>query len=105
MTAKANERMCCSISLITILSLIGENCRKCREAAEADDGHGGGLAGRWWRAWATASDASGYIGAGIVGGFAVVVAGWYGGRWLVRSYARKPLDERRNGGGVEGHDV
>ena len=73
-----------SISLITILSLIGENCRKCREAAEADDGHGGGLAGGWWRAWAAASDASGYIGAGIVGGFAVVVAGWYGGHWLVR---------------------
>ena len=81
--------MGCSISLITILSLIGENCRKCREAAEADGGHGGGLAGRWWRAWATASDASGYIGAGIVGGFAVVVAGWYGGRWLVRGLRKK----------------
>ncbi|KAG8988877.1 hypothetical protein FRB90_002508 [Tulasnella sp. 427] len=43
-----------SISLITIMGLIGDNCRKCREAAEADDG--GGLAGRWWRGWAKASE-------------------------------------------------
>jgi high-affinity nickel-transport protein len=42
-----------SISLITIMGLIGENCRKCREAAEDEDG--GGLAGRWWRGWANAS--------------------------------------------------
>ncbi|KAG8997942.1 hypothetical protein FRB90_012405 [Tulasnella sp. 427] len=43
-----------SISLITIMGLIGDNCRKCREAAEAEDG--GGLAGRWWRGWAKASE-------------------------------------------------
>lgn len=37
-----------SISLITIMSLIGEECVPCSEAAESDDG----LAGRWWRGWA-----------------------------------------------------
>ncbi|KDQ25603.1 hypothetical protein PLEOSDRAFT_1011620, partial [Pleurotus ostreatus PC15] len=42
-----------SISLITIMGLIGENCASCREAAEAEDG--GGLAGRWWRGWANVS--------------------------------------------------
>ncbi|KAJ2919178.1 hypothetical protein MD484_g1195, partial [Candolleomyces efflorescens] len=36
-----------SISLITIMGLIGENCAKCVAAAEAEDG--GGLAGSWWR--------------------------------------------------------
>ena len=42
-----------TISLITIMGLIGENCWMCIEAAEAEDG--GGLAGRWWRGWAAVS--------------------------------------------------
>ncbi|KAL0067115.1 hypothetical protein AAF712_005902 [Marasmius tenuissimus] len=78
-----------SISLITIMGLIGENCRSCREAAEAEDG--GGLAGRWWRAWAEANDNSGYIGAGIVGAFVFVVIAWYGGRWAVRRMQRRDI--------------
>lgn len=69
-----------SISLITIMGLISENCRKCREAAEAEDG--GGLAGRWWRGWAKANDQSGWIGAAIVGTFLLVVVGYYGGLWI-----------------------
>jgi len=69
-----------SISLITIMGLIGENCAQCREAADAEDG--GGLAGRWWRGWAKANDNSGYIGAAIVGGFVVAVIGWYTIKWL-----------------------
>ncbi|PBK74915.1 NicO-domain-containing protein [Armillaria solidipes] len=71
-----------SISLITIMGLIGDNCTSCQEAAEAEDG--GGLAGKWWRGWAKANDNSGYIGAAIVGAFVVIVAGWYGGRWAIR---------------------
>ncbi len=39
-----------SISLITIMGLIGERCAQCTAAANAKDG--GGLAGSWWRAWA-----------------------------------------------------
>ena len=39
-----------SISLITILALVGERCSQCAAAANAEDG--GGLAGSWWRAWA-----------------------------------------------------
>jgi len=70
-----------SISLITIMALIREQCAPCQEAAEAPDG--GGLVGRWWRGWATANDNSGYIGAGIVGSFVVVVAGWYAGRRML----------------------
>lgn len=68
-----------SISLITIMGLIGENCSICRAAAEAEDGDG--LAGSWWRGWAKANENSEYIGAAIVGGFVVIVAGWYAFRW------------------------
>ncbi|KAG8859873.1 hypothetical protein FRB91_006299 [Serendipita sp. 411] len=82
-----------AISLITIMSLIGEQCRKCRDAAEADEGRGGGLAGSWWRAWARAADASGYIGAGLVGAFALLVAGWY----LVRYVVQRKRGEEEQG--------
>ncbi|KAH8104947.1 NicO-domain-containing protein [Phellopilus nigrolimitatus] len=64
------------ISLITIMGLIGDNCRACQRAAE--DPTGGGLAGK------LANDDSGFIGAAIVGGFVVIVAGWYGSRWAIR---------------------
>ncbi|KIY72001.1 NicO-domain-containing protein [Cylindrobasidium torrendii FP15055 ss-10] len=76
-----------SISLITIMGLIGENCGPCQKAAEAEDG--GGLAGRWWRGWANANDNSGYIGAAIIGAFIVVVISWYAGRWAVRKRAAR----------------
>ncbi|TBU39468.1 NicO-domain-containing protein [Dichomitus squalens] len=69
-----------SISLITTMGLIGDNCTPCRSAANAPDG--GGLAGRWWRGWAKANDNSGYIGAAIVGTFVLVVSSWYGLRFL-----------------------
>jgi nickel/cobalt transporter (NiCoT) family protein len=68
-----------SISLITIMGLIGEECVPCREAAEDEDNHS--LAARWWRGWARANEQSGYIGAAIVGAFIAVVLGWYGLRW------------------------
>jgi high-affinity nickel-transport protein len=87
-----------SISLITIMGLIGEKCVTCSAAAENDSG----LAGRWWRFWAEvnlfwlsyrthadspqqANNNSGYIGAGIVGSFVLVVGGWYGGRWAYQN--------------------
>lgn len=73
-----------SISLITIMNLIGEECSQCREAAEAKDG--GGLAGRWWRGWAKAASNSGYIGAAIVGAFVVIVGGWYACRLCWRKW-------------------
>jgi len=73
-----------SISLITILGLIGEQCGPCLRAANAEDG--GGLAGSWWRGWAKANDASGFIGAAIVGGFVLAVAGWYVATWAARRW-------------------
>ena len=73
------------------MGLIGDNCRPCRDAAEAEDG--GGLAGRWWRAWAAANDSSGLIGAGIVGAFVVMVAGWYGVRGAMRMVQRRRAAE------------
>ncbi|EIW59722.1 NicO-domain-containing protein [Trametes versicolor FP-101664 SS1] len=73
-----------SISLITVMGLIGDNCAPCQKAANAEDG--GGLAGRWWRGWANANDKSGYIGAAIVGSFIAVVLGWYGARFLYRKW-------------------
>lgn len=48
-----------SISLITIMGLIGDNCTKCQEAAEAEDG--GGLAGSWWRGWSNVSSRLSFI--------------------------------------------
>ncbi|KAF8631407.1 hypothetical protein AX15_002415 [Amanita polypyramis BW_CC] len=69
-----------SISLITIMSLIGERCSQCAAAANAEDG--GGLAGSWWRGWARANDNSGYIGVAIIGMFLVLGIGWLVVRWL-----------------------
>jgi len=71
-----------SISLITIMALIGEECAACREAAEDEENHS--LAARWWRGWAQANEQSGYIGAALVGAFLAVVLGWYGVRWALR---------------------
>jgi len=71
-----------SVSLITIMGLIGEECRPCREAAEDEDNHS--LAAVWWRGWAQANEQSGYIGAAIVGAFLAVVLGWYSSRWALR---------------------
>jgi high-affinity nickel-transport protein len=82
------------------MGLIGENCAQCSEAA--DDPNGGGLSGAWWRFWASvsfpprplshadrhaqANDNSGYIGAGIVGVFAVTLLGYHLSRWYYRTY-------------------
>ncbi|KAG6815737.1 hypothetical protein H0H87_011848 [Tephrocybe sp. NHM501043] len=79
--------MAFSISLITIMGLIEEQCARCRRAAEAEDG--GGLEGRWWSAWARANDNSGYIGVAIVGSFLTIVAVWHGIRWTARKIASK----------------
>ncbi len=85
------------------MGLIGDNCLTCSAAAKNDKG----LAGGWWRFWAEvhvvrimltehaltqvprqANDSSGYIGAGIVGSFVLVVGGWYGGRWVFSKWKR-----------------
>jgi len=74
-----------SISFITIMGLVGDKCKRGREAAGDDEG----LAGRWWRFWAEVNDNSGYIGAGIVGTFVLVVSGWYGGRWAFAKWKKR----------------
>lgn len=71
-----------SISLITIMGLVGEECAPCREVAGDKDNHS--LAARWWRGWAQANKQSGFIGAAIVGVFLAVVLCWYGLRWVSR---------------------
>lgn len=38
--------------------------------------------------WRQANDNSGYIGAGIVGSFVLVVGGWYGGRRVFSKWKR-----------------
>lgn len=74
------------------MGLIGDNCAQCSAAA---DDPTSGLSGRWWRFWGAANDASGYIGAGIVGAFLVVVLAWYGGKWAWRRYARRWIERQR----------
>jgi len=80
-----------SISLITIMGLIGERCAQCAAAANAEDG--GGLAGSWWRAWARANNDIGYIGAAIVGMFLVLGIGWVVGIWFRRRSRRGQVDD------------
>ncbi|KAG9315800.1 hypothetical protein JVU11DRAFT_3449 [Chiua virens] len=73
------------------MGLIGDNCGRCQAAASAPND--GGIAGAWWRGWAQVSRTrpnlilkvmvaqanknTGYIGAGIVGIFIMVIVGWY----------------------------
>jgi nickel/cobalt transporter (NiCoT) family protein len=45
--------LCVSISLITIMGLIGDKCVTCSAAAKNDNK---GLAGGWWRFWAKVRD-------------------------------------------------
>lgn len=78
-----------AISIITLMGLIGENCDRCaRAAAKQDETHDGGLEGRWWLFWQQANDASGIIGACIVGGFAAILIAWYAGKAILRRYRR-----------------
>jgi len=77
-----------SISSITIMGLIGEECTPCREAAEDKDNNS--LTAMWWRGWAQANKQSGYIGAAIVGAFLAVVLSWYGMRWVLRRRSSVP---------------
>ncbi|KAJ1019387.1 hypothetical protein NDA16_004504 [Ustilago loliicola] len=80
-----------AISIITLVGLIGENCDRCaRAAAKQDETHDGGLEGRWWLFWQKANDASGIIGACIVGGFAAILLLWYVGKALLKRYRRSP---------------
>lgn len=76
-----------AISLIEIMGLIGEQCGPCSEAAENDPG----LAGSWWRAWARANDASGYVGAAIVGCFVAILLIYHGVRWGVKRHRRQAI--------------
>jgi len=80
-----------TISFITIMGLIADNCKPCKDAADAEDG--GGLAGSWWRFWDNANDAIGFIGAGIVGVFVLVVIGWYIGVWIVKKRRLRAHDQ------------
>ena len=40
-----------------------------------------------------ANDQSGFIGAAIVGGFIVVLIGWYGGRWAIQKLRKRAETE------------
>ena len=78
-----------AISIITLVGLIGENCDRCaRAAAKQDETYDGGLEGRWWLFWQKANDASGIIGACILGGFAAVLLIWYVGKAALKRCRR-----------------
>jgi high-affinity nickel-transport protein len=54
-----------------------------------------------------ANDQSGFIGAAIVGGFALLVGGWYAVAWIRKDWARKKEGEEdgqeRTGASGSGH--
>ncbi|UZJ56044.1 hypothetical protein CBS101457_005364 [Exobasidium rhododendri] len=78
-----------AIGIIVLLGLIGDQCARCTRAADQEDTDGrGGLEGRWWLAWRRANDNSGYVGAGIVGLFAISVGGYFAFRWLQKKKRR-----------------
>lgn len=79
-----------AISIITLMGLIGENCNQCAIAAtKQDETQNGGLKGRWWLFWQQANDASGIIGACIVGGFAAILLAWYAGKAILKTYRKR----------------
>lgn len=79
-----------AIGLIVLMGLIGEQCSQCARAADEQEENGnGGLAGRWWLGWRQANDNSGYVGAGIVGTFAVSVVVWYLVRFIIHRRKQK----------------
>lgn len=80
-----------AISIIVLLGLIGDECARCSRAADQQETTGdGGLEGRWWLAWRRANDNSGYVGAAIVGIFALCVLVYFGASlFLSRRRKRK----------------
>lgn len=85
-----------AIGLIVLMGLIGDECARCAAAADKQEQTGdAGLEGRWWLAWRKANDNSGYVGAGIVGAFALSVLVWVAWRWLLRVRARRSMDEAK----------
>lgn len=78
-----------AISIIVLVGLIGDQCARCSAAADRQEQSGdGGLEGRWWLAWRQANDNSGYVGAGIVGVFALCVVGYFGGTYIRKRWAK-----------------
>ncbi|GAA5860214.1 hypothetical protein JCM1840_002824 [Sporobolomyces johnsonii] len=74
------------ISITEFMGLALEKCASCADAANNDPG----LSGRWWRFWSAVNDNSGYLGAGVVGIFVLVFAGWG-----VQHYWRRRQKRRR----------
>ncbi|KAM0754544.1 NicO-domain-containing protein [Meredithblackwellia eburnea MCA 4105] len=83
------------IAIIEFMGLAAEKCTSCAEAAENDPG----LSGRWWRFWIAVNDNSGYLGAGVVGIFVIVVGGWGISSWYRKRKARS-ADEASSGENV-----
>ncbi|GAA5880234.1 hypothetical protein JCM8547_004783 [Rhodosporidiobolus lusitaniae] len=77
------------ISITEFMGLALEKCASCSDAAEKDPG----LSGRWWRFWAAVNDNSGYLGAGVIGLFIIVFAGWGIARWVEERRETKRAEE------------
>lgn len=84
-----------AIGIIQLLCLIGDRCSRCSRAADKQESTGnGGLEGRWWLTWRKAGDNFGYIGAAIVGTFALSVSGYFLVRWLRSQRSKRhPSDQ------------
>jgi high-affinity nickel-transport protein len=82
-----------AVGIVELLGLIGQQCARCTRAADLQESSGkGGLEGRWWLTWRRANDNFGYIGAAIVGLFAVAVSAYFIARWMLSKRQRRQLD-------------
>ena len=82
-----------AVGIVELLGLIGQQCARCNRAADFQESNGrGGLEGRWWLTWRRANDNFGYIGAAIVGLFAVAVSAYFIARWMLSKRQRRQLD-------------
>ncbi|KAE8271421.1 hypothetical protein A4X09_0g911 [Tilletia walkeri] len=85
-----------SICIIEVFGIVAEQCKSCAAAASVEPDSQRTLSGRWWAFWSAASDQLGYIGAGIVGVFILIMFSWWLGKRLYKWRLRRSEGDNRD---------